>query len=209
MSDNRIIKGVPKLRSILPENRIYLWDHFFFTKVGKEEYDRALELADQISNISRGKKTLLLSENSEMIGKIGEFVVRDFFLQNFNEVKWKSMVETVNEHGGDVFDLLVGGLAVDVKTRQLHSDVTVAPTIELRVPQTEFDRYQDLFVLAGFCPETHYGYVFGWCTWEELVSSPIRTDIRFPARCVPLLDLHPMEELERYVSMVLMEADNG
>jgi hypothetical protein len=193
-----IIKDIPKLGSVLPEKRIYLWENFFFLLIEQELYDQASVLADKISSISRGRKTLLLSENSEIVGKLGEFVVRDFCRQHLVDRNWQSMAETVNDHGGDNCDLTLMGLMIDVKTRQLHTDVTIAPTIELRVPQTEFDRYQDIFVLAGYCPTTMYGYVFGWCTWEELQSSPIRTDIRFPAHCVPLTELHPMKYLELY-----------
>lgn len=193
-----IIKDIPKLGSILPSKQIYLWENFYLLKVSKELYDSAAVLADKISSISRGKKTLLLSENSEIVGKVGEFVVRDFCQHHLPKGTWQSMAETVNDHGGDNCDLIFMDLQIDVKTRQLHTDVTIAPTIELRVPQTEFDRYQDIFILAGYCPTTMYGYVFGWCSWEELEASPIRTDIRFPAHCVPLTDLHPMRHLERY-----------
>lgn len=168
--------------------------------MSEELYGQAQILADRISNISRGKKTLLLSDNSEIVGKVGEFVVREFCKEEI-KCSWYSMAETVNAHGGDSCDLLISDLMVDVKTRQLHNDVTIAPTIELRVPQTEFDKHQDIFVLAGYCPTTMYGYVFGWCTWDELIASPIRTDIKFPAHCVPLTQLHPMKYLESYAKL--------
>ena len=197
MTPYEIISDIPRLSSVLPAKGIYLWEYFYFLQVKKPMYDRASQLAETISNISRGKKTLLLSDNSEIVGKVGEFVVREFCKQNIH-VEWLSMAETVNEHGGDNCDLTILGLNVDVKTRQLHTDVTIAPTIELRVPQTEFDRYQDIFILAGYCPTTMYGYVLGWCSWEELQDSPIRTDIRFPAHCVALTELHPMKYLQKY-----------
>ncbi|HYT41036.1 MAG TPA: hypothetical protein VEP90_01700 [Methylomirabilota bacterium] len=197
MNKQDMLEGIPKLSTILPKNKIYLWDNFFFLHLNQPLYQKATELAEKISKISRGRKTLLLSDNSEIVGKVGEFVVREFCRQNI-KCEWVSMAETVNEHGGDNCDLTILNIMVDVKTRQLHTDITIAPTIELRVPQTEFDRYQDIFILAGYCPTTMYGYVLGWCTWEELESSPVRTDIRFPAHCVPLTDLHPMKYLELY-----------
>lgn len=199
MNHQDMLEGIPRLSAILPKTKIYLWDNFFFLHLSQPLYQKAQELAEKISNISRGKKTLLLSDNSEIVGKVGEFVVREFCKQNI-KCEWQSMAETVNDHGGDNCDLTILGTMVDVKTRQLHTDITIAPTIELRVPQTEFDRYQDIFVLAGYCPTTMYGYVFGWCTWEELEKSPVRTDIRFPAHCVPLTELHPMKFLELYAS---------
>jgi hypothetical protein len=198
MNHLEIIKDIPKLGSRLPSKKIFLWGNFYFLRLSQELYDQASVIADRISNISRGRKTLLLSENSEIVGKVGEFVVREFCRQHLTEGDWQSMTEMVNAHGGDNCDLTLLGQQIDVKTRQLHTDVTIAPTIELRVPKTEFDRYQDIFILAGYCPTTMYGYVFGWCSWEELEASPIRTDIRFPAHCVPLTELHPMRYLELY-----------
>lgn len=178
---------------------IYLWDHFYFQSITPELYQQATDLARRISQISRGRRTLLLSENADTIGKIGEFVVRDY-CQSQLTLPWESLVEKVNPHGGDLYDLMIGEKRVDVKTRQLHVDVTIAPNFDLRVPETEVQKPMDLFILAGYCPNTRYGYVLGWCSWEEMSARPIRTDIRFPAKCVPLLDLHPMAELERFIT---------
>jgi hypothetical protein len=204
----QLTQEVPLLGRTFPDSRTspwdprtYIWEHFYFTYVTPEVQTQAVTLAKKISQISRGRKTLLLSENSEVVGKIGEFVVRDFCEQYIQAAPWESMVEQVNEHGGDCCDLRLPGVQIDIKTRQLHTDVTIAPSMELRVPKTELDRYQDIYILAGYCPETQYGYVFGWCSWEELQSKPIRTDIKFPARCVPLTELHHMLHLEQYAQL--------
>lgn len=197
MSMEEIIRKVPRLGGLLGAPPIYIWEHFYFTKVSDDIYNRAEILAKKISDISRGKKTQILSENSDIVGKIGEFVVQGF-CDYYLSCEWKSMVEEVNDRGGDSHDFELAGLGVDVKTRQLHADVTIAPNFDIRVPQTELSKYQDVYILAGYCPETNYGYVLGWCSWEELQSQPIRTDIKFPAKCVSLVDLHPMLELEDY-----------
>jgi hypothetical protein len=109
------------------------------------------------------------------------------------------MVEQVNEHGGDVYDLLVHGDAgrrEDAPAPRRRDGR--ARTSTCACPQGGPEHYQDIYVLAGFPPQSRYGYVFGWCTWEELMAQPIRTDIKYPARCIPLIELHPMQDLERY-----------
>lgn len=194
----RIIDTIPRLAGRFGHTPTHLWDHFYFLKISDELYEESQALAKRISDISRGKKTQLLSENADLIGKTGEFVVREFCRQ-YLTCAWSSMVEEVNSTGGDAHDLDICGLGIDVKTRQLHADLIISPNFDLRVPQTELSKYQDVYILAGFCPTSMYGYVLGWCTWEELQSQPIRTDIKFPAKCVALSELHPMLELETYI----------
>jgi hypothetical protein len=194
----RIIDSIPRLGTCLGYPPTHLWEHFYFHKISDEMHQAALALAKRISEISRGRKTRLLSDNPDIIGKIGEFVVSEFCGEYLN-CRWSSFAEVVNSSGGDDHDLEICGLGIDVKTRQLHEDVTIAPNFDLRVPQTELSKYQDVYILAGFCPSTMYGYVLGWCTWEELQSQPIRTDIKFPAKCMALVDLHPMLEIEDYI----------
>jgi hypothetical protein len=206
---NEILADIPRLKDLLPATKLYLWEHFFFTPIGADQLECATRLAQQISRISRGKKTRMLSENADVIGKVGEFVVRDFCEQYLTDGSWESYAERVNDRGGDITDILIHGMHVDVKTRQLHDDVTIAPSFDLRVPAGG-DHYQDVFVLAGYHKETRYGYCFGWATWDELMSQPIRTDIRFPARCLPLVDLHPILQLEHYATRrALMMAKAG
>lgn len=203
------MKDLLTLRDTIPGQRtldhrqrlpIYLFDNFYFQHIAADLYRKAEGLARQISQISRGRKTRILSDNSEVVGKIGEYVVHSF-LDHYYRNEFVSNVEAINPRGGDVTDflLLPGEVRVDVKTRELHTDETIAPTFDLRVPYTETEKYQDVFVLAGYCPQTGYGYVFGWCTWDELQAKPVKTDIKFPAKCIPLLELHPMLELETYV----------
>jgi hypothetical protein len=171
-------------------------------------YNEAEELAKRISRISKGKRTVILCENSEVVGKLGEFVVREFCDQ-YLDCPWVSMVKEVNSQGGDKCDLQICGLSVDVKTRSLHpdartnspyADITIASNFDLRVSHDSKypQKQQDLYVLAGYCPITRYGYCFGWCTWDEMQSQIVREDIKFPARCVPLSQLHPMLELQKY-----------
>lgn len=194
-----IVARLPRLSAQFTHPPIYLWEQFYFQPVGAEIYHQAQELARRISAVSRGRKTLILSENADVIGKIGEFVTRDFFAEQLNHLLWNSFVEQVNPKGGDICDLTVVGKNIDVKCRQLHVDVTIAPSFDLRVPETEIARPMDLFILAGYCPSTRYAYVFGWCTNEELQARAVRTDIRFPAKCVPLTELHPMTSLAEYL----------
>lgn len=196
-----LITSVPTLRDTLTEHPIKLWGNFYFAPVGPTFYKKAERIGKKISQISRGRKTRILSENSEIVGKVGEFLVRDF-CEYYLHCPWESLVEVVNPCGGDDYDLKVGpsGKQVDVKTRQLHTDITIAPNFDLRVPEPELEKYQDFYVLAGYCPTSAYGYVLGWCTWEEMQSHPLKRDIKFPAKCVPLLDLHPMQTFAAYVS---------
>jgi hypothetical protein len=206
MSFESILADIPVLRDAIPGQRvlgkyrspIYVLDNFFFYSVPDEQYQKAEAIAKEISQISRGKKTRILSENSEVVGKLGEFVFREFCSYYVQDTKWQSFAEDVNPRGGDRCDALVAGLQVDVKTRQLHVDETIAPTFDLRVPYTEVEKYQDIYVLTGFCTASNCGYALGWCTWEELQLREIKQDIKFPAKCVPLLDLHPMLDLEKY-----------
>jgi hypothetical protein len=201
--------SVPTLKEQFGAPPVVVWEHFYFQSVDAEAYDKAAAIARRISQISRGKKTLILSENADTIGKVGEFVIRDYFASHADAaaLPWVSFAETVNDPGrrdgkgcGDECDLKVGEIKVDVKTRQLHVDLTIAPNFDLRVPETEIRKPMDVFILAGYCPSTRYGYGFGWCTWDELQARPIRTDIRFPAKCVPLLDLHPLQTLPAYLA---------
>lgn len=199
---------VPRLLDTLPA-KIFLWEEFYFMPVSEPLHQRAVELAEQISRVSRGKRTVLLCENSEVVGKIGEFVVREF-CQQYLHCPWRSLVEEVNSQGGDRSDLQIIGLNIDVKTRSLnpdprtggpHADITIASNFDLRIAHdSRFPpRHQDIYILAGYCPSTRYGYCFGWATWAEVQSRPIRDDIKYPARCIPLRELHPMLELERYI----------
>jgi hypothetical protein len=71
---NEILHDIPRLKEILPNTKIHLWENFFFTADRQRPYDRHPELAERISRISRGRKTRLLSANADHIGKVGEFV---------------------------------------------------------------------------------------------------------------------------------------
>jgi hypothetical protein len=215
MNAENVLATIPRLGVTFASPKIFTWENFFFMPVGDALYSEAEELAQRISQISRGKRTVILCENSEVVGKLGEFVVNEF-CQQYLDQPWSSMVHEVNSQGGDRCDLQVSGLTVDVKTRSLHpdartnsphADVTIASNFDLRVSHdTRYpQRRQDLYILAGYCPMTRYGYCFGWCTWEEMQAQPIREDIKFPARCLPLSQLHPMLELQRYVRGVQLQ----
>lgn len=212
MDVSDVVARVPRLSQTFSSPKIFLWEEFYFMPVTDELYVEAEELAKRISQISRGKRTVILCENSEVVGKIGEFVVREYF-REYLDCPWDSMVEQVNSQGGDRCDLQLCGLTVDVKTRSLHpdlrtgnphADVTIASSFDLRVSHDSRypQRQQDLYILAGYCPNTRYGYVFGWCTWDEMQAQPVREDIKFPARCIPLSQLHPMLELQPYCRQI-------
>ncbi len=178
-----------------------LVEHFYFTYASPDLRGKAQSLAERMGQISRGRRTRIMTENSDLIGKLGEFTVRSF-LQDYlssSQVKWQDFVENINPRGGDRCDFLAAGLQLDVKTRQLYEDELISPLFSLCVPHTDVEKYQDLYILAGYCPNTSYGYVLGWCTWNELQSRPVNTDLKFAAKCVPLLDLHPMQLLRDYL----------
>jgi len=173
-----VLARIPRLGQTITSPKIFLWEEFFFMPVDGALYTEAVELAERISQISRGKRTLILCENSEVVGKLGEFVVKEFCDQ-YLQCPSTSMVREVNSQGGDRCDLRICDLNVDVKTRSLHpdartgsphADVTIASNFDLRVSHDSRypQRQQDIYILAGFCPMTRYGYVFGWCTWEEM-----------------------------------------
>lgn len=193
-----LLEGIATLGESIRARPIDTWENFYFTKVGDDVYRQAEAVATRISEISRGRKTRKLSANSEIVGKVGEYVVRGF-AEHYFRGPWESFVEVVNPKGGDTTDLKLWGAAIDVKTRQLHSDATIAPNFDLRVPEHEIAKQQDIYLLAGYCPGSAYGYLFGWCTYEELQVKPLLTEnIRFPAKCVPLVELHDIRDLECY-----------
>lgn len=182
------------------EVQVYLFDHFYFERVDDLVRLKANILAEKIDETSYGKRTRSFGKDSTYLGKVGEFVFK-----NYLDYYWKgyfsSNVNDVNPFGGDITDVILGDaeLKCDVKTRELLTDDTIAPQFDLRVPITELKKKQDVFVLTGFCPATDYGYVLGWCTWDELQRKFVRNDIKFPAKCVPVSELHPIQELEEYV----------
>lgn len=186
------------LREHIAGYPITLWEHFYFAPVRPTVYRRAERLAKKLTKIIRGRQSQSLNKNTEVVGKVGEFLVQEFG-EHYFQGPWESYVEVINESGGDVTDLHLHSHPVDVKTRHLQEDVTIKPGFELRVPHFELDKYQSAYILAGYCRNTGYGYLFGWASWEELQARPIREDIPLPAKCVPLLDLHPMLELEPYL----------
>jgi hypothetical protein len=188
----------PRLDEQLLATPVYLWDHFYFTAVSRDTLEHARELSLRVASVSRGRRTRLLSEHADLVGKVGELVVEQF-LSAYLEEPFESFVTAINQCGGDLYDFRSRGLSIDVKTRQLHGDVTIAPSFDLRVSEDEVQKYQDIYLLAGYCPETQYAYLFGWATWDEVQCRPIRTDIRCPAKCVPLIDLHPMLTLPEYL----------
>jgi len=184
--------------------QVHLFDHFYFQRVPEATLQLADELTKRIAAVSRGRNTRIFSELAELVGKVGEFVVRDY-LSDYWPDRFTSYVERVNPHGGDKTDVILypGSLACDIKTRQLHTDDTIAPNFDLRVPYTELEKPQDCFVLAAYCPTTQYGYVLGWATWDEVQRQPLREDIRFPSKCLPLRELHPIQELAGWAAGAL------
>lgn len=194
-----LIHDMPTLEQTITARPIDTWEHFYFSKVGDDLYRKAEAIANRISEISRGKKTRKLSVNSDIVGKVGEYVVHAFASNYFAGKPWESFVDVVNPKGGDTTDMRLWGVDIDIKTRQLHTDATIAPNFDLRMPEHEVDKKQDVYLLAGYCPGSAYGYIFGWCTWDELQAKPLITEgIRFPAKCVPLVELHDVRDLERY-----------
>lgn len=91
------------------------------------------------------------------------------------------------------------GTIIEVITRELEEDRTIAPSFELFVSEERLQEYRDLFLLAGSCPRTGYGYLLGWSTWEEISAQPLRTDLRHAAKGVPLRALHPIQFLADYL----------
>lgn len=122
------------------------------------------------------------------------------FAEQYFRGAWESFVEVVNPRGDDTAERKLWSASIEVKTRQLHTDATVTPNFDRRVPEHEIAKKQDLYPLGWLLPGLglrlyrRVGDVGG-----ELQAKPFVTEnIRFPARCVPLVDLHDIRQLARY-----------
>jgi hypothetical protein len=237
-SEARVAAGLSKIENLgsivkaqTDTRKIDPWDHFYFRPVGEQLYQVAVKRSLETIRSSRGgKKTLVMSENSEVIGKVGELVFEEFCWYyygaptDFNEeqlarvnessdyqhtiqaalslyqpqVAWKTFVHQVQK-GGDLTDFQIHGLLVDVKTRQLHTDVSIAPIFDLRIPKHELPKFQDVYVLAGYCPSSTYAYVLGWCSYEQVAEKELNTNVKYAAKCVPISELYRMDTLSSYL----------
>jgi hypothetical protein len=92
-----------------------------------------------------------------------------------------------------------GSRSLSLRIRALETDITIAPTyLNLRVPAND-RAHREIYLLAGHCAGTGYGYIFGWTSWEEMMSRPIQPELRYPARSMPLMDLHAMQSLAEFL----------
>ena len=155
----------PKLSSVLPEGRIYLWESFFF-----------VSCADKQTPLPRRAVDLV-----------------EAFLSGCVTLPWRrTTIQTPLE-------FTIGEKIVSVHPRPLREDVTIAPSFDLRVDPTHSLTYANAYLLTGHCQSSGYDYALGWATWDEVQFVKIHTELRVPARCIPLVDLHPLQHLEEYL----------
>jgi hypothetical protein len=133
---------------------------------------------------------------TRVIGKDLDSIAEDLAHQFFSYYLDEFVVSAKSPHGEILVD--VRGKLLSIRMRPLQSDLTIAPTFDLRVPANN-EAHRDIYILAGHCADTGYGYLLGFTTWDDLMSRPIQPELRYPSRAIPLMYLHPMQHLPDYL----------
>lgn len=158
----------PTLRDTLPRDRdgkINLWNgHFFFTQT-------------------------ILSEEAPGIVREGGRATLRAFLDSNTKSEWQ-----MSRGRGPGSEFSVNGYRGVLYTRGIDNNQTIAPTFTMHIPAQDVVNHHDVYLVAGYCPASQYGYLLGWCTWGDLeLSAQADSD---GGRRIALLDLRPLHLLE-------------
>jgi len=177
----------------------------YWKQISKREWNKAQIIAAEIEKISKGKKSRYFCPDSGTIGKVGEFIV-DHFLTEYCDYPWVPIYKIVQKTTGDVCDFTICGISIDVKTRTLKTIGGKCSlglyTFPLMVTKEDLAKQYPIYICCGFDPNTLDGYILGWATREEVMLAEFKTDLKYPAHCLPVGQLHPIQYLLGYIGDV-------
>lgn len=165
---------------------VNLWEHFWFRKVTPEDYR-------QIAGNAWGAR----NGRPNVTNQLGATLLR-WFLQETWPHRFQTFDDDPYPDPASATAAIVGpeGRSVAVYTRTLREDLTITTGFDLSVPPARSFRDQDVHVLAGYCPVSEYGYLFGWTDRERIYAEPLRTELKYPVHSLPLAALFPMQDLD-------------
>lgn len=181
----------------------------YYTLLTKKDWRHAKSLSSKIASIATGANTHYFSPNSGAVGKAGELVF-ERYLQYYCDLNWEALYKIIVKSSGDICDFVIADMKIDVKTRTLkpadqeakygNYDRTIhIEKFPMMVSDIESEKVQDIYVCCGYNIKLREGYILGWASYEEVMNYPVVSDLKYPARCVPVGELHPIQYLLAYI----------
>lgn len=181
----------------------------FFTVLSKKDWKHAKILSAKVASIATGANTHYFIANSGAVGKAGELVF-ERYLNYYCDLVWNAPYKVIVKYSGDICDFLIEDQKIDIKTRTLRPadpdakfgnyDRTVhIEKFPMMVSAAESVKVQDIYVCCGYNLKTREGYILGWASYEEVMEYEVTDDLKYPARCIPISNLHPIQYLLDYI----------
>jgi len=184
----------------------------YFMFLSRKQWHKAKMLA---SNDAKSNKESLVFRLGA-VGKVGAMVF-EHFLNDYCTLPWKSSYKSsyVSKEPICSFSIElpppIDTVRINVKTRALRNQDPNAKfskydrTIHLdrfpmMVSELEMSNVHDLYMCCGYNVTSREGYILGWATREEVLTEPINYDLKYPARCISIGSLHPIQYLLDYIS---------
>jgi len=76
--------------------------------------------------------------------------------------------------------------------KKLYDDSLNLETFTVMISDYDLENSHDIYICCGYNPKNRDGYVLGWTTAQTIEDIPVDEKLKYPAKCIPLKDLHPL-----------------
>jgi hypothetical protein len=185
---------IPTYNEVYSKSKIDPLEACYYTLLSKKLWKRCKSDSNRLSK-HRDIKT-------GAVGLAG-LIILDRFLEYYFP---KQYIRELLEQNHPEFTL--NKISIGVKTRilepfinqQKQYDRTLSISgFSMMISLPELEVHKDLYICCGYNPDIREGYAIGWITAEEIEQFNINKTLKYPAKCIPLAKLHPMEYLQQYI----------
>lgn len=177
-------------------------DWCYYSNITRKEWRKSKLLAKRLTETLATSSYLDFVRSYGPVEKAGEYVFKnylDYYCGLSYDVNFAEQDPYVPGFG-------IGSKTINVHTRMLKlgeqacqygpfGRLINTTNFLLMVPEFGLMRKADIYVFCGFDVYGLEGYTFGWLSAQELGNIEMRQDVKFPAKCVLIPEVHPMKTL--------------